>query len=188
MGVYVDDLFIGCQQKTIARITEPIRKILKFGEISEATSWTGLRIKHINYGFEVDMDAYLRHVLHRFGMTECKPASEPLPPSFDYTIPTEVEIKEAEKHPYMQMLGCLIFAQLCLYPEISYAISTLATFGGGWSQRHWKALQHCLRYVKTLIGKSRKFIKCKDYADPITTQADAAHGSPFEHHARSRTG
>lgn len=188
MGVYVDDLIIGCHPKVLTRITNPIKEKLAFGETSLATSWTGLRIKHISGGYEVDMDAYLRNILHRFGMTDCKEAHEPLPTSFEYKVPTEKEIEEAREYPYMQVLGSIMFAQLCLYPELSYAVSTLATFGGGWSNAHWKAMQHCLRYTKTLIGQPRKFIYNEFGKLSIVTQVDASHGSTFDHHQRSRTG
>lgn len=188
MGVYVDDLIIGCRPHTLTRITDPIRKVLNFGEVSMATSWTGLRIKHIRNGFEVDMDAYIRNVLHRFNMTECKIAHEPLPSSFEYTVPTEEQIQEARDYPFMQALGSIMFAQLCLFPELSFTVSTLATFGGGWSVAHWKAVTHCLRYMKTLIGKTRKFTSDGKGDMSVDTQVDAAHGSQFSHHTRSRTG
>lgn len=188
MGVYVDDLLIGCTPNVVTKITKPIKEILKFGEVSTGTSWTGLRIKHIKNGYEVDMDAYLRNVLHRYGMTNCKETYEPLPISFEYKLPTEEEVEEAREYPYMQALGSIMFAQLCLYPELSHAVSTLATFGGGWSKPHWKAVQHCLRYIKTLIGNPRQFIYNKYEELSIIVQVDAAHGSPFEHHQRSRTG
>ncbi|XP_059223384.1 uncharacterized protein LOC131997099 [Stomoxys calcitrans] len=50
--------------------------------------------------------------------------------------------------PYMQAVGCLLFASQVSRPDITYAVNMLSRFSKNPGKAHWKAAKRVMRYLK----------------------------------------
>lgn len=50
--------------------------------------------------------------------------------------------------PYREALGSIMYAQIAMQPDLSYAVSTLSRFASNPGRPHWTALTHVLQYIK----------------------------------------
>ena len=51
-----------------------------------------------------------------------------------------------EKIPYASVVGSLMYAMLCIRPDISYAVGMISMYQS--NPGHWKAVKRILRYLK----------------------------------------
>ena len=110
-----------------------------------------------------------------FGMNESNPTTTPI----DYNqklsnsmSPNDDESKQhMSKIPYMQAIGCLLFAAQISRPDICYAVNLLSRFGTNPGKAHWEAVKRIMRYLKGTIDKGIIYKKQKD--DEIKGYCDA---------------
>ncbi|XP_046808389.1 secreted RxLR effector protein 161-like [Lucilia cuprina] len=90
-------------------------------------------------------------------MSDCNATSTPM----DYNqklsssmSPQDEETKQQmSKIPYMQAIGCLLFAAQITRPDICYAVNLLSRFGTNPGKPHWEAVKRVMRYLKGTIDK-----------------------------------
>ncbi|KAH9699234.1 Integrase catalytic domain-containing protein [Citrus sinensis] len=84
---------------------------------------------------------YLKKILRRFNMQDCKSISTPLPVNFKLSSSmcpsNEAERKEMSRVPYASAVGSLMFAMICTRPDIAQAVGA-----------HWIAVKRILRYIR----------------------------------------
>ena len=115
-----------------------------------------VRIIHENtihtWSISISQSAYLKHVLERFGMTDCNPAPTPIalgtPLTKQQAPLTGEDCQFMANKPYREILGSIMYAQIATQPDLSYAISTLSKFVSNPGRPHWIALMRVLRYIK----------------------------------------
>jgi hypothetical protein len=95
---------------------------------------------------------YILDVLRRFGMSNCKPAKLPMDPgvklSKAMSPTTPDEIAEANRFPYREIVGSLMYLMITSRPDISFAVGQLAMYMNCHGSQHHAAAQHVLRYLK----------------------------------------
>ena len=53
-----------------------------------------------------------------------------------------------EDIPYASMVGSLMYAQTCTWPDLSFAVSVLGRYQSNLEQIHWTAAKKVLRYLQ----------------------------------------
>jgi hypothetical protein len=96
----------------------------------------------------ISLEHYLETVLEKFGMSDCKSEKTPLPMNFVPMAATDDEVAEAKHEPYPAIVGSLMYAAAVGRPDLAYAANTLARFLTRWSNEHFRAAKHLLRYVR----------------------------------------
>ncbi|KAH9659018.1 hypothetical protein KPL70_023705 [Citrus sinensis] len=75
---------------------------------------------------------YLKKILRRFNMQDCKSISTPLPVNFklfsSMCPSNEVERKEMSRVPYASAVGSLMFAMICTRPDIAQAVGAVSRY------------------------------------------------------------
>ncbi|RVW97637.1 Retrovirus-related Pol polyprotein from transposon TNT 1-94 [Vitis vinifera] len=89
-------------------------------------------------GMEIHMDrasgrlwlsqySYVERVLERFNMDDAKPVSTHLANHFRLSTnqcpKTDDEVKDMSKVPYASAMGCLMYAMVCIRPDLTHAVS-----------------------------------------------------------------
>lgn len=73
--------------------------------------------------------------------------------------------------PYREAVGSLLYIAICTRPDISYAVGVLSQFSSNPGMKHWTAVKHLMRYLKTTMdykltyapdGSSDRFITYSD--------------------------
>lgn len=92
---------------------------------------------------------YIRRVLEKFNLTECKPNQIPLRPSASASLitATEEEHQQAKSLPYRELMGCLQYLATMTRPDICYAVNKLSSYCSNWSTKHFELAKGILRYV-----------------------------------------
>lgn len=86
ISIYVDDLLIvGSDESEIAILKEKLSASFKVKDFGSASNYLDINIKQNlkNDKIEISQTSYLKNVLRKFGMSECKPVSIPMDPKFD---------------------------------------------------------------------------------------------------------
>jgi hypothetical protein len=98
----------------------------------------------------LDQGKYVRELLDKHDMTECKPSCLPMDPGFLAAIAkqTHVPLTCADRDIYPSLLGSLQYAAVCTRPDISIALSILGSAHANPTVAHMQALKKVLRYLK----------------------------------------
>jgi hypothetical protein len=100
--------------------------------------------QHLLY---INQIGYLKEILKRFRMEDCKAIGVPLDPK---TKLKKNEKKDVEmvKVPYQQVVGSLMYAMLCIRPDLAYPISVVSQHMSNPSIEHWITVKHIFRYLQ----------------------------------------
>nr|KYP46269.1 Retrovirus-related Pol polyprotein from transposon TNT 1-94 [Cajanus cajan] len=60
----------------------------------------------------------------------------------------DLERKKMEAIPYASVVGSIMYAQICVRPDISFAIGMLGRYQNNPGMEHWKAAKKLLRYLQ----------------------------------------
>ena len=75
---------------------------------------------------------YIETILHRFNMQECKPVKVPIPVGVRLSTkqcPKTQEEEEDMSHvPYASAIGSLMYAMVCIRPDIAHAVGVLSRY------------------------------------------------------------
>ena len=95
---------------------------------------------------------YLKKIVWRFNMQDCKPISTPLPVNFKLSSnmnpSSEEERIEMSRVPYASAVGSLMFAMVCTRPDIAHAVGVVSRYMANPGKEHWNAVKRILRYIK----------------------------------------
>ncbi|KAH9687275.1 hypothetical protein KPL70_014703 [Citrus sinensis] len=95
---------------------------------------------------------YLKKILRRFNMQDCKSISTPLPVNFKLSSSmcpsNEAERKEMSRVPYASAVGSLMFAMICTRPDIAQAVGVVSRYMANPGGEPWIAVKRILRYIR----------------------------------------
>lgn len=90
-------------------------------------------------------------------MSDCNPIRTPIDYNQKFVksmCPKDDETKEKmSKVPYMQAIGCLLYAAQISRPDICYAVNILSRFSSNPGKPHWEGVKRIMRYLKGTIDK-----------------------------------
>lgn len=99
----------------------------------------------------LSQETYLKKILERFGMQDCKPIDTPVEKNASLSISmspkTEEEKDKIARVPYASAIGSLMYAMMCTRPDICYVVSLVSRFQSNPGQTHWRAVKRILRYL-----------------------------------------
>jgi len=101
---------------------------------------------------KISQGQYLKNVLQRFNMSDCKPRSIPIETKLDLSINTLTTTSCSQ--PYRQLIGCLMYAMLATRPDLSYCLNYFSHFQSKPQEVHWMHLKGVLRYIKGTLDYS----------------------------------
>lgn len=129
----------------------------------------GMRIIHDQEKrtLSIDQSHYIKKVLERFGMSECKPAKTPMDVSAKLTnemSPSNEESRNEMKNiPYQSAVGSILFVAQITRPDIQYAVGAVSRFNNNPGIGHWTAVKRILRYLKGTTDLKLNYTKDKNY-------------------------
>ena len=101
---------------------------------------------------------YLKGVLERFDMKDCKPRTTPSELKLDdYDHPAENSADDVTK--YREIVGSLIYAMMCSRPDLAFIVTKLSQNLANPAQGDWITTKHVLRYIKGTLEKKLMYTK-----------------------------
>ncbi|KAL0421888.1 UNVERIFIED_CONTAM: Retrovirus-related Pol polyprotein from transposon RE1 [Sesamum latifolium] len=144
--VYVDDVLLtGHSKIEIAAVKRFLDSEFTIKDLSPAKYFLGLEIARCDTGTLITQHKYIRDIIHDAGLTDCKPASTPLP------IGLKLSAQHSDPLPdpgsYRRLVGRLLYLSFTK-PDISFGAQQLSQFVHQPGQPHMDAALHLVRYLK----------------------------------------
>ncbi|KAH9668796.1 Integrase catalytic domain-containing protein [Citrus sinensis] len=99
-----------------------------------------------------DRKNYLKKILRRFNMQDCKPISTTLPVNFKLSSSMcpnyEAERKEMSRVPYASAVRSLMFTMICTIPDIAQVVGAVSRYMANPDGEHWIAVKRIMRYIR----------------------------------------
>ena len=191
IAVYVDDLNLVGTPEELTKTAEYLKKEFEMKDLGKTKFCIGLQIKHFPNGVLVHQSTYIKKILKRFNMDKAHPLSSPmvvrsLDVKNDPFRPCEKgEELLGPEVPYLSAIGALMYLANCTRPDIAFSVNLLARYSSAPTRRHWKGIQHILRYLSGTTDMDL-FYSNKS-KEKLLGYADAGYLSD-PHKARSQTG
>ncbi len=110
--------------------------------------YVGIQLELRHDGIFLHQKQYARNVVENFLGSFSRRAKTPIQKGADLTPRTsEEEALDSEKYPYRRVVGKILYIANMSRPDIANAASELGKSCGEPTMRHWRALQHVLRYL-----------------------------------------
>ena len=153
--LFVDDMLVaGPNNDRIKELKAQLAKEFEMKDLGLANKILGMQIyrDRNNRKIWLSQKNYLKKILQRFNMQDCKPISTPLPINFKLSSSmspsNKAEGMEMSRVPYASAVGSLMFAIVCTRPNIAQAVGAVSRYMGNPGKEHWSAVKRILRYVK----------------------------------------
>ncbi|CAM9944392.1 unnamed protein product, partial [Discosporangium mesarthrocarpum] len=147
----VDILFTGNNHDEITRIKRQL--LLKYGgrDLGTPKRILGVNISITERGISLNQQLYAESIVSEgVGSVKVHGASTPLDPGMDMTARREDKaILDGTIYPYPTLVGKLMFLAGMTRPDLSKSVRELGHRTNAPCLRHWKGLQHALRYIST---------------------------------------
>ena len=132
IALYVDDLIIAStSSKLMAQTKLDLNKRFEMKDLGKLHFCLGVEIIWDKSGScSLNQQNYVKAVLEKFNMQECKPVSTPMNAGVklvkDMCPKTQEELEEMEKVPYRSAVGSLIYLVTGTRPDIAVAVGEVA--------------------------------------------------------------
>lgn len=144
--VWVDDLIIAANSESVL---ESVKRMLterfKMKDMGRLKHFLGIDFEQVEGLVKMSQERYVRKILDRFDMQNCKSRETPCEPKLDYAENAE-KMKEPRK--FREAVGSLIYLSTCTRPDLSFVVSKLSQHFAEPTEQHWNTVKHVFRYLK----------------------------------------
>ncbi|KAL4337997.1 hypothetical protein AHAS_Ahas12G0166100 [Arachis hypogaea] len=162
--LYVDDmLVVGPNKDQIQELKVQLAREFDMKDLGPANKILGMQIHRDKKDRKIWLSQknYLKKILQRFNMQECKPISTPLPMNFKLSSSmcpsSEAERMEMSRVPYASAVGSLMYAMICTRPDIAQAVAVVSRFMADSGKEHWNVVKRILKYIKGTLNVALYF-------------------------------
>eukprot|EP00253_Pinus_taeda_P030965 PITA_30965 len=153
ISLYVDDLIIiGDAPYLIKEIKQQMSQVFEMKHLGELRYYLRLEIWRDSGQTFLSQGKYIKGMLERFRMDQCKPAVVPLQQNIK--LQSEDGSKEVDAILYRQLVGSLIYLTTTR-PYLAYAVSVLSQYMSRPLESQWnvaKSVLRSTRYCRLRIG------------------------------------
>jgi hypothetical protein len=139
--------------------------------LGELSFFLGLQIRQSNQGIFISQTKYIREMLKRFGMEDCKPVITPMQTSCK--LSKDDDSKSTDQRQYRSMIGSLLYVTASR-PDVMQAVGQVARFQAAPKESHVLAVKRIFRYLKGTEEFGLWYPKGKDLSLMAYTDADWA--------------
>jgi transposase InsO family protein len=148
--LYVDDMLYGSNDKLLMHAFKTaIAKRFRISHEGPVAWLLGMDISRSAAGISVRQSKYIRDMLARFNMSDCKPMASPAVKGLTLTEgePGKAEQAAMKAKPFASLVGSLLYAMVCTRPDIAAAVLAVSRHMSNPSEQHWTAAKRILRYL-----------------------------------------
>jgi hypothetical protein len=127
--------------------------------LGELSFFLGLQIHQSNQGIFISQTKYIREMLKRLGMEDCKPVITPMQTSCK--LSKDDDSKSTDQRQYRSMIGSLLYVTTSR-PDVMQAVGQVARFQAAPKESHVLAVKRIFRYLKGIEEFGLWYPKGKD--------------------------
>jgi len=173
--LYVDDLLIICSDlNMINTVKRLMSNEFEMTDVGKVNCFLGMHIEQdMEKGtISLSQGRYLRSVLCKFGMSDCKPIATPMEKGLHLE---KGDTNENSNQPYRELIGCLTYATLTTRPDLCAATNYLSRFQSCFNETHYAHAKRILRYINGTIDMKMVYRRSMG-ADILVGYTDADWG------------
>ena len=162
VSFYVNDLLVtGGNKAQITVFKQNMMKMFEMTNLGEISYFLGMEIKQTQNEIFICQRKYLKEILKRFGMEECKSVSTPMGKNKKLQKYMELTL-QMKVGLYRSLIGCLMYLT-ATRSDIMFPVSILSRFLNCTSELHMVAAKRVLRYLKGTFSYGIKFCKVQEF-------------------------
>ncbi|KNZ54549.1 hypothetical protein VP01_2917g2 [Puccinia sorghi] len=110
----------------------------------------GMKFKKISNKICLSQPQHINHGIEELGLTDCKPSSTPLTQNLQLREATDEDHKKLKRLNinYRSAIGLLNYIASNTFPDLSFAVSSLARYSVKPCLSHWKEVKKTLQYLQ----------------------------------------
>ena len=160
--IWVDDIIISStDNECLKKTKEDLKKKFRMKDLGILNNFLGIEFKVKEDEIEMKQTKYLKKILERFDMENCKTRSTPCEQKLEFTEATD-ERRKPVKSNYREMIGSLIYAMTATRPDLCYVVTKLSQYLDKPTPECFLYVKHVLQYLKTTIDYGLHFRKSSD--------------------------
>ena len=151
--MYFDDLLIiGYDSSKLDRLKRELSKSFSMNDLGLTKKILGMKISRDkkNRKLWLSQENYIEKVLEKFNMSKanavCSPLAGHLKLNSKQCPISEKDMKETSEVCYTSDVGSLIYAKVCIMPDITHAIGVVSQFLTNPRNENLEAIKWILRY------------------------------------------
>jgi hypothetical protein len=158
LAVYVDDLLIfGNDSVFISTFKTALSSRFTMKDLGQVRDILGMSVTRdrAKRTLSLSQSAYIRRLVAKFRLDPDQISSSRSVPMTKTMWTTAVDVDHAlgtpldtTELPYRSLLGGLLYTNVCCRPDISFAISALASHSANPMRMHWQGLMDVLAYIR----------------------------------------
>ena len=165
--LYIDDMLIDAKSKEkIRTVKAQLNNKFEMKDLGATKKILRMEIlrDRVAGRLSFSQKLYIENVLRRFNMQNGKPATNLLASHFRLSSTlcpqSDEEVDYMSRVPYSSFVGSLMYAMVCLRPDLAYVVSVVRKYMEKLDKEHWKAVQWIMRYLHGsnsvyLLGRTR---------------------------------
>jgi hypothetical protein len=144
--IYVDDIVFGSTNDRLSqKFAKDMQNEFEMSLLGELSFFLGLQICQSNQGIFISQTKYIREMLKRFGMEDCKLVTTPMQTSCK--LRKDDDSKSTDQRKYRSMIGSLLYVTTSR-PDVMQAVGQVARFQAAPKESHVLAVKRIFRYLK----------------------------------------
>jgi hypothetical protein len=144
--IYVDDIIFGSTNDRLShKFAKDMQNEFEMSLLGELSFFLGLQIRQSNQGIFISQTKYIREMLKRFRMEDCKPVITPMQTSCK--LSKDDDSKSTDQRQYRSMIGSLLYVTTSR-PDVMQAVGQVARFQETPKESHVLAVKRIFRYLK----------------------------------------
>ena len=143
--IFVDDTVFTGNDDLCKVFSEQMNKEFEMSMFGEIKFFVGLQIQQSNNGIQITQSKYIKEIVKKFGMKDCKSVGTPMCTRLKFT--KEDESKEVDQTLYRSMIGKLQYV-VHTRPDIALAVGIVARFLAKPRENHIMEIKRIMRYLK----------------------------------------
>jgi hypothetical protein len=177
IALYVDDIPAACNDATwLTSFKAHLGARVKIKDLGDLSQLLGMHItgNRLARTISLDQSKYLRDILAKYSMTDCKPWSLPMDPGFLSGLAhmASPPLTGVAKEVYPSLLGNLQYAAVCTRPDVTTALSILGSAHANPTEAHLHTLKKVLRYLHGTVDMRMTLGRGTEHGLQITCFAD----------------
>jgi hypothetical protein len=151
ISILVDNSLITCDDRTaLNQFKTDLNNRFKCTDAGPVGYFLGINVHRDrpNGKLYLSQEHYLKALLDKYGMSDCKPSKVPLPTTFKVVPAMDEEFQAARNLPYPSIVGSLLYAASITRPNIAFASNLLCRYISKWTHQHYAAAKVLLQYIR----------------------------------------